>query len=200
MSQAGQDLRYAVRVLVKAPVVTAVAIVSLALGIGANAAIFSILNALFLRSLPVRAPRQLVAISTIRPDGENGKDPLSMPMFEEIRQRQQVFSGMFAWSGGGMNNFEANGVKYAASLETVSGDYFSTLGIQPLLGRLITPSDVTSQAGPSARVAVLSYHCWQLRYNPDPEIIGKSIRVHRITLTTIASPPTSLPVLPFTAL
>ena len=96
MSQAGQDLRYAVRVLMKTPVVTAVAIVSLALGIGANTAIFSILNALFLRSLPVRDPQQLVAISTISPDGHNGKDPLSLPMFQEIRQRQQVFSGMFA--------------------------------------------------------------------------------------------------------
>ncbi|PYT28627.1 MAG: hypothetical protein DMG57_14150 [Acidobacteria bacterium] len=191
MSQAWQDMRYAVRVLAKTPVVTAVAIVSLALGIGANTAIFSILNALFLRSLPVRAPRQLVAISTISPDGQNGKDPLSLPMFEEIRQRQQVFSGMFAWSGGGMNNFEANGVKYAASLETVSGDYFSTLGIRLLLGRLITRSDVASQAGSSARVAVLSYHYWQLRYNGDPEIIGKSIRVDGIPLTIIGVTPKS---------
>jgi putative ABC transport system permease protein len=117
MSQAWQDLRYAVRVLVKTPVVTAVAIVSL--GIGANTTIFSILNALFLRSLPV---------STISPDGQNGKDPLLLPMFQEIRQRQQAFSGMFAWSGGCMSNFEANGVKYAAGLDTVTGDYFSTLG------------------------------------------------------------------------
>ena len=108
-------------------------------------------SALFLRSLPVRAPQQLVAISTISPDGQNGKDPLSLPMFEEIRQRQQVFSGMFAWSGGGMSNFEANGVKYAAGLDTVSGDYYSTLGIQPFLGRLITQNDVASQTGSSAR-------------------------------------------------
>src|SRR5260370_12879519 len=109
MSQLWQDLRYAARVLANAPMVTAVAIVSLALGIGANTAIFSILNALFLRPLPVRAPRQLVAISTISPDGQNGKNPLSLPMFEEIRQRQQIFSGIFAWDGGGMKNFEANG-------------------------------------------------------------------------------------------
>jgi len=166
MSQLWQDLRYAARVLAKTPVVTAVAIVSLALGIGANTAIFSILNALFLRSLPVRNPHQLVAISTISPDGQNEKDPLSLPMFEEIRQHQQVFSNMFAWDGGGMNNFEANGVKYAASLESVSGEYFSTLGIQPFLGRLITPSDVASRTGSSARVAVLGYRCWQLRYKP----------------------------------
>src|SRR5258708_17877947 len=172
MSQAGQDLRDVVRVLAKTPVVTAVAIVPLALGIGVYTVIFSILNALFLRSLPVRAPQHLVAISTISPDGQNGKDPLSLPMFEEIRQRQQVFSGMFAWDGGGMNNFEANGVKYAASLDTVSGDYFSTLGIQPLFGRLITPSDVALQAGSSARVALLSFKCCQLRFNGDPKVVG----------------------------
>ncbi len=189
MPQLWQDLRYAVRVLLKSPMVTAVAIVSLALGIGANTAIFSILDALFLRSLPVRDPQQLVAISTISPDVQNGKDPLSLPMFEEIRQRQQVFSGMFAWSGGGMSNFEANGVKYAASLDTVSGDYFSTLGIQPLLGRLITPNDVALKAGSSARVAVLGYRCWQLRYNSDPNVIGKIIRVDGIALTIIGVTP-----------
>src|SRR5579864_414685 len=191
MSQAWQDLRYAVRVLVETPVVTAVAIVSLALGIGANTAIFSILNALFLRSLPVHAPQQLVAISTISPDGQNGKDPLSLPMFQEIRQRQQVFSGMFAWSGGGMSNFEANGVKYAAGLDTVTGDYFSTLGIQPVLGRLITPNDVATLAGTSARVAVLGYRCWQARYNGDPEVVGKTIRVDGIPLTIIGVTPKS---------
>jgi putative ABC transport system permease protein len=191
MSQFWQDLRYAIRVLAKSPVVTAVAIVSLALGIGANTAIFGILNALFLRSLPVRDPQQLVAISTINPDGQNGKDSLSLPMFQEIRQRQHAFSGMFAWSGGGMSNFEANRVRYAAGLDTVSGDYFSTLGIQPLLGRLITPNDVALRGGSSARVAVLSYHCWQLRYNGDPEVIGKSIRVDGIPLTIVGVTPKS---------
>jgi predicted permease len=191
MSQLWRDLRYAARVLAKTPVVTAVAIVSLALGIGANTAIFSILNALFLRSLPVRDPQQLVEISTISPDGQNRKDSLSLPMFQEIKQRQHVFSAMFASNGGGMSNFEANGVKYAAGLDTVSGDYFSALGIQPLLGRLITPNDVALRAGSSARVAVLSYHCWQLRYNGDPEVIGKSIRVDGIPLTIIGVTPKS---------
>jgi hypothetical protein len=112
-------------------------------------------------------------------------------MFEEIRQRQQVFSRMFAWDGGGMNNFEANGVKYAASLEVVSGDYFSTLGIKPLLGRLITPNDVASQTGASARVAVLGYRCWQLRYNGSADVIGKSIRVDGIPLTIVGVTPKS---------
>lgn len=191
MSQLRQDLLYAVRVLAKSPTVTVVAILSLALGIGANTAIFSILNALFLRSLPVPDPHQLVAISTISPDGQNAEDPLSLPMLLEIKRHQQVFSNLFGWSGGGMNNFEANGAKYAASLDTVSGDYFSTLGVQSLFGRLITPSDVALQTGSSARVAVLGYDCWQRRYNGDAGVIGKAIRVDGIPLTIIGVTPKS---------
>jgi hypothetical protein len=191
MSQLWQDLRYSVRVLAKSPLVTAVAILSLALGIGANTAIFSILNALFLRSLPVRDPQQLVAISTISPDVQNGEDPLSLPMLLEIKRRQQVFSNLFGWNGGGMNNSEVNGAKYAASLDTVSGDYFSTLGVQPLFGRLITPSDVALQTGSSARVAVLGYDCWKRRYNGNAGVIGKAIRVDGIPLTIIGVTPKS---------
>ena len=125
MSQLWQDTQYAGRMLAKSPVITFVAMFSLALGIGANTAIFSLINALMLRSLPVRDPQQLVALSTVRPDSLNGG--LSLAMFEEIQKGQHVFSSMFAWSGGGIANFEANGVKYAASLDTLSGDYFSTL-------------------------------------------------------------------------
>src|SRR5258708_3257487 len=132
MSPFWQDVRYAFRVLVKTPAATIVAVVSLALGIGANTAIFGLINALILRSLPVRDPEQLVSVSTISPDNQE-KEPLSLPIFEEIRKHQQVFSSMLAWSGGGMSNFEVNGVKYAASLTAVSGDYFSALGVQPLL-------------------------------------------------------------------
>src|SRR5712691_4711069 len=112
MSQLVQDLRYALRMLAKSPGFTAVAVITLALGIGANTAIFSLINALVLRSLPVRDPHQLVALSTISPDEPNRKEPFSLPMFEELRRNQRVFSGVFGWSGGGMANFEVNGVKY----------------------------------------------------------------------------------------
>ena len=184
-----QDLRFGLRMLVKNPGFTAVAVLTLALGIGANTAIFSLINALILRSLPVRDPQQLVAISTISPDAQNGKDPLSLPMFEEIQKHQQVFSKMFAWNGGGMINYEANGLKYAASVDTVSGDYFSTLGVQPFLGRLIGPADVGLATGSSAAVAVASYTCWQRRYNGDPAIIGKTITVNDRPLTIIGVTP-----------
>jgi predicted permease len=110
-------------------------------------------------------------------------------MLEEIQKHQQVFSGIFGWSGGGLNNFEANGVRYAASLTAVTGDYFSTLGVQPLLGRLITPDDVGLKTGSVAPVAVLDYRCWQERYGGDPAVVGKTIRVDDRPLTIIGVTP-----------
>jgi predicted permease len=187
MSQLWQDTQYAGRMLAKSPVVTFVGVFSLALGIGANTAIFSLINALMLRSLPVRDPQQLVALSTVRPDSLNGG--LSLAMFEEIQRLQHVFSSMFAWSGGGIANFEANGVKYAAGLDTVSGDYFSTLGVQPLFGRLILPDDLALDTGFPAPVAVIDYRCWRRRYKGDPAVIGRSILVDGRLLTIVGVTP-----------
>src|SRR5260221_8453470 len=191
MSRLWQDIRYSFRQLVHSPMVTTVALVSLALGIGANTAIFSVINALILRSLPVRDPQQLVAISTISPDQRNGKDPLSLPMLVELQKHQQVFSSLFGWSGGGMNNFEANGVRWAGSLTAVTADYFSTLGVQPFLGRLITPDDVGLDRGLPAPVAVLDYRCWRQRYGADPAVIRKTIRVDDRPLPIIGVSPKS---------
>lgn len=188
MGRTWPDIRYAAHALAKSPGVTIVAIVSLALGIGANTAVFSLLNALILRPLPVSDPQQLVEVSTLNPRSLNRKGSLSVAMFEEIRKRR-IFSSEFAWSGGSMDNFETNGVKYAASLDTVSGDYFSTLGIQSILGRLIEPADVGLDAGSSSPVAVISYRCWQNRYHADPAVIGKTIRVANHPLTIIGVAP-----------
>jgi predicted permease len=189
LEQLWQDIRYGLRMLAKSPGFTTVAVLTLALGIGANTAVFSLINALILRTLPVRNPGQLVAIATVSPDSANGKDRLSLPMFEEIVKHQQVFSSLFAWTGGGMIDYEANGVKYAAALDRVSGDYFSTLGVQPFLGRLIGPSDVGFESGSSAPVAVISHACWQRRYNSDPGVLGKRIRVNDQPLTIVGVAP-----------
>ncbi len=94
-------MRYALRALLKSPAVTAVAVISLALGIGASTAILSVMIALLLRSLTVHAPEQLVWMYTIRPERADQKDPLSVAMFDEIRKQQQVFSSVFAFNGGG---------------------------------------------------------------------------------------------------
>lgn len=191
MSRLWQDLRYAFRVLLKSPAVTSVAVLSLALGIGANTAIFSLVNALILRTLPVPHPQQLVALSTLIADYPNNDEPFSIGMFDEIRKHQQVFSSIFAWFTGGLANFEANGVRFAAALDQVSGDYFRTLEIQPLLGRFISPDDVALGAGTSNSVAVITYRCWQRRYHRDPAIIGKTLHIEGKPFTVIGVTPKS---------
>src|SRR5206468_850306 len=169
------DLRYAIRMLLKSPGFTAVAVLTLALGIGANTAIFSLLNALLLRELPVREPHRLVALSTTTPKGQPAG--LSYLMFEEIRRQQKVFSSLFAWSGGEVRNLEANGVLWLSSVTFVTGDYYRTLGVVPFMGRAITPEDDGLQGGLPNDIAVTSFGCWQRRYGSDPAVIGKVVRV-----------------------
>lgn len=135
------DLRYSVRQLAKSPVTTAAAIISLTLGIGANTAIFSLINTLVLQPLPIRAPEQLVRIKLPDPKSPGRESDLSLAMFQLLRARQSVFSEVFAWSGGGISNIEANESRYVASIGVVSGEYFSALGIKPHLGRFIAPTD-----------------------------------------------------------
>jgi putative ABC transport system permease protein len=170
-----RDLRYAWRALLKSPVIAIVAVLSLALGIGANTAIFSVINALLLRSLPIHDPQQLVSIYTIHPEDAGQQDPLSLSMFNELRKQQQVFSGMFGWGGDALSSFEAEGRYFPGGLTTVTGDYYGVLGVKPLLGRLIQPADVALYTGTSAQVAVLSYRCWQNHFHGDPAVIGKTI-------------------------
>lgn len=188
MTRFWQDFRYSLRLLGKSPVVTAIAIISLALGIGANTAVFSLINSLILRSLPVRDPGQLVSILTIDPDDKEGHR-LSLGMFEEIRKHKELFSGVFSWNGGWLANLEANGSKYRGVVGAVSGDYFSTLGVRPFLGRFIRPEDVALDAGTSNQVAVISYFCWQQHYNGDPHVLGQTIRLEDRALTIIGVTP-----------
>jgi predicted permease len=172
-------------------VTTAVAILSLALGIGANSVIFSLMNALILRPLPIVEPRQVVRVATTTQSDASELSGITLAAFEELSQRQDVFEGMFATSEGGMANFEADGVKYAASLSTVTGEYFETLGVKPALGRFLTRDDVSPAAGKSAPLAVISYVCWRVRYHGDPAVIGKMIRVEGVPLTIVGVTPDS---------
>ena len=188
MASLWPDFRHSLRLLGKSPVATTVAIISLALGIGANTAIFSLINSLILRSLPVRDPGQLVSISTVDPNDKE-EIRLSLGMFEEIRKHKELFSGVFIWNGGALLNLEANGVKYPGGVDGVGGEYFSTLGIKPLLGRFIQPEDVALQAGTSNQVAVISYACWQRRYGADPHVLGRTIRLENHVLTIIGVMP-----------
>src|SRR5580658_10418313 len=185
------DIRYSVRTLLRSPVTTGVAILSLTLGIGANTAIFSLMNAVVLRPLPIPNPAQLVTLSTATPVNPEREESLSLAMIQQLRKDQRVFSSLFAWSGGGIDNVEADGVKYVASITTVSGEYFAALGIQPLLGRFIAPSDLNLDSGSPADVAVIDYGCWRRRYNGDPAVLGKTIRVDGHPLTIIGVTPES---------
>ncbi len=175
------DVRYAVRLLLKTPVVTLVAVLSLALGIGANTAIFGVINALLLRSLPVEDPARLVKIAALDPEHPKQSGELSLAMLHEIQERVPAFSNVLAWLGGGMSNVEANGVRYPGSIGTVSGDYFATLGVRPVLGRVLGHDD--------KRVAVISYGCWRHRFVGDPNVIGKIIRVddHPLTIVGVSA-------------
>jgi putative ABC transport system permease protein len=175
------DVRYAFRLLAKTPAVTFVALLSLALGIGANTAIFGVINALLLRTLPVHEPERLVKLRALDPKHPDQNGELSLAMLREIQQHAPGFSSVFAWSGGGVGNFEANGVRYAGSVDTVAGDYFDTLGIHAVLGRMLRSDD--------KQEAVISYGCWRNRYAGDPNVIGKIIRIDDRPLTIVGVAP-----------
>ena len=128
-----QTLRYTLRVLAKSPAFTAVAILSLALGIGANTAIFTLINALLLRDLPVRDPERLVQLTATHPDRNV---PFSYPMLRELERHQRVFTSLIAQGGGGMYNVETNGAISREHVMSLTGNGYSELGVTPLLGRL----------------------------------------------------------------
>ena len=164
------DLRYVIRTLRKSPLFAAVAVVSLALGIGANAAIFSVINALLLKPLPVRNPENLVSLGQDAQD-----DSATYALWREVRAHQDIFTGMFAEGGAGDFDLAAGGEKDPAGAQFVSGEYFHALGVSAFLGRTITEDDDRRGAAP---VAVLSYAFWQRRYGSDPHIVGQTIRLN----------------------
>lgn len=168
--------------LARNPGFTAVAVLTLALGIGANTAIFSLLNSLLLRDLPVWQPERLVELSVLR---RGDKIPFSFPMFREIDRGQTVFSGLIGWSFGEMQNVEIHGVLLQADVRAVTGNYYSELGATPLLGRLITPDDVRLDRTGTSPVAVLSYEFWQRRFGAASDIVGKPIGIEGQPFTII---------------
>jgi predicted permease len=162
------------RVLGKNPGFACVAVLSLALGIGANTAIFSLLDALLLRDLPVRQPERLVELSVVR---RGSKITFSFPMFREIERGQKVFSGLIGWSFGAATDVEINGVLSQAEVRSVTGNYYSELGATPLLGRLLAPEDVNLAGSGTLPVAVLSYEFWQRRFGGASDVVGKQIAI-----------------------
>jgi predicted permease len=184
-----QDLRFALRQLRKSPIFALVAVLTLALGIGANTAIFTLLDQALLRMLPVSHPEQLVRLrfeglhnGNVNFYGGDEHDYFSLPAYRELRDKNSVFSGVIA-------NSEAQvGVRWnnqpeLASAELVSGNYFDTLGIRPALGRLLIPAD--DAADNSNPVVALSFNYWKTRFNSDPGIVGKALLINGQPFTII---------------
>jgi predicted permease len=169
-----QDIRFAIRILKKTPVITTVALLSLALGIGANTAIFSLMNSVMLRMLPVQNPEQLVEVGMQTPRSVRGiAHAYTNPIWEQLRDHQDVFSGIFSWS---RNDFDlaSGGEAHIVHGIYTSGGYFTTLGVRPAMGRLIMPAD--DQRGCSG-VAVLGYGFWQEHYGGAESAVGTLLRL-----------------------
>ncbi len=184
MGNLWQDVRYAARMLAKAPAFTAVAILSLALGIGANSAIFGIMDAVLLKLLPVRSPEELVVVgwATARGSGYG----FSHPLYEGLRKEGASLVDM-AGHGSVALSLSAGGQSERVMGEIVSGNYFSMLGVQPIAGRLFTTDDDrTPGAHP---VAVVSHGFWQRRFGGDPGLIGRQIVLNSHLFTVIGVTP-----------
>jgi len=172
-----QDLRYGVRMLLTQKSFTVVAVLSLALGIGANTAIFQLLDAVRLRMLPVKAPQELAEVRLTTTNGMRGSNnarylAVTNPIWEQLRERQQAFSSICAWSPASFNLAQGGEVRSARGL-MVSGDFFNVLGVPPLLGRVFTAAD--DQRGCAAPGAVISHAFWQREYGGVADIIGRKI-------------------------
>jgi len=186
-----RDLRYASRVLRKSPAFTLVAVLSLALGIGANTAIFQLVDAVRLRMLPVKNPDQLVQVRLTSMNkvrgSRNGLNTLTYPIWNEIRGRQQALSEIFAWSTSAYDLATAGEPRFIQGM-VVSGGFFSALGLEPKLGRLFQEADDTPGCGFPG--VVISYTFWQREYGGLPGAIGSKLTLNRhpVEIIGVTSP------------
>lgn len=183
------DLRYALRMLRKSPVFTAIAVLSLAVGIGANTAIFSLVDQILIRLLPVKEPQQLVLLTMKGMHyGSNwGGNALSYPMYSDFRDNNQVFSGMFCRFPNYLS-LSFGGQTERVAAELVSGSYFPVLGVGAALGRTFTPEEDKVPNGHP--LVMLSYSYWKSRFASDRTLIGKTVVIngHNMTVIGVAQP------------
>jgi putative ABC transport system permease protein len=175
-----QDVRYAFRGMRRSPGFTLTAVLSLALGIGANTAIFSLIDAVMLKYLPVSHPEQLVQL------GEGDRTTWTNPIWELVRDRQDAFSGVFAYSSWRFN-LASGGEEHNINGTSASGDYFSTLGVRAVLGRAFTRDD-DRRGCPG--IAVLSYDFWQRQYGGSPDVLGRTVSLdnHPFQIVGVIAP------------
>ena len=193
-----QDLRYGFRMLLKQKGVTSIALLSLALGIGANTALFSIVDAMLLKMLPVKEPERLVLFRSVAPqefsvgsyNGNSNRDEQTglvnrtsfvYQTYQRLREQQGPMSDIFAFGNIGLN-LTADGQADIANGQGVTGNYYAALGVQPAAGRLLTDEDDKPGAPP---VAVLSHRYWQKRFGGDAAVVGKQINLNNVSFTVV---------------
>jgi len=190
MSRLLSDIRFAVRTLLRSPLFTAVAVFSLALGIGANTAIFTLLDQLLLRLLPVSDPEQLVMIWTTGPHMGSNRGPraASYPMYQDFQKQAVAFSYVFCRYSTPLSVHYQNQTERVTA-ELVSGNYFQALGVKPAIGRFFTPEE-DDRVYKGHPVVVLSHHYWVTRFGADPKVLGTKILVNNYPMTIVGvSPP-----------
>jgi putative ABC transport system permease protein len=179
-----QDLRYGVRMLLKHPGFTCVAVLTLALGIGANTAIFSVVNAALLKQLPYDATR-IVAVEALNPQKEKRSYGAQPADFWDWQEQSRTFEQLAMYSGGGIV------LKESERLEVISGarvtvNFFATFGVQPMLGRMFVNEEGFLN---SPRVITLSHSLWRQRYGGDPQIVGRTLKTDNGSVTVIGVMP-----------
>jgi putative ABC transport system permease protein len=188
-----RDVRFAFRTLAKSPGFTAVVVLTLALGIGANTAIFSVVNAVLLRPLPFLAPDQLMSVVSMRRG--NVPDNASYPDFADWRAQNHVFSEMAAYT---TDNFTLTGQGEALHIQgaDVSADLFSLLGVKPILGRAFFRDEDKLPAANGAFAIILSYRLWRQHFNADPGVVGRTIEIDNrdFTVVGVAPPEFQFPI------
>ncbi len=203
MGSLGQDLRYAARMMVKSKAFTAVAVLSLALGIGANTALFSLIDAVLLKTLPVKKPNELVLFNWLGGPrglsfgirGSTITDPasglrtstsFSYLTFERFRDNNDTLADVFAFVSLSQLNVSVDGQPEIATGQYVSGGYYPGLGVRAAMGRTLTPEDDKAGAPP---VAVITNRYWQRRFGQDPEALGKLVNINNVSFTIVGITP-----------
>jgi len=203
MVSIARDARYGLRMLLKNPGFTGVAVLTLALGIGANTAIFSLIDGILMRELPVQDAQHLVVLrwsahkapdihdqsgygdcgqAELSRNGESSGCSLSMPFFKDVASQVSAFSSVAAFANAGQVDLSGNGTASVLKAQAVSGGFFPLLGVRAAAGRLIAPSDDSASAQP---VVVLNYGYWQRQFGGSPAAIDKTIRLNKVPFTII---------------
>src|SRR4051812_43012413 len=174
-----RDLLYGIRVLRKSPGFTLVAVLTLALGVGANTALFQLIDAVRLRALPVKDPRGLVGVKIANFESARGNFSSDYPIlthavWEQVRDRQEAFSGVFAWGQDTLNLSRGGEARFARAV-WVSGDFFDVLGVGAEHGRVLTPDD--DRRGCGSPVAVVSHNFWKRELGGDPAAVGRTLNL-----------------------